>query len=339
MPFGRECWPPRRWPWPPSQLRAPGSRPDRAAPPPSAKAAHGKAHAFKKPKVKHGELQVTGTSAGDTIALRLKAGDPAVIEVDVGDDGSADFSFDRAEITRIAIDARDGDDSVRIDEAFGVFTDAIPTTIDGGDGNDRLAGGSGAETLIGGEGNDSIDGNRGNDVARMGSGDDTFVWDPGDGSDVVEGESGTDTMLFNGANVAEQVDLSANGSRLRFTRDIGTITMDIDGVETVDFNALGGADTVDRPRPRSHRRDEREHRSRRDRRRRRRPDRQRARRRHERQRHDQRRTATRPPSPCPACRALVTIAARRSRPTSSPSTGAAATTRSRRPTSRPARSR
>ena len=41
----------------------------------------------------------------------------------------------------------------------------------------------------------------------MGAGDDTFQWDPGDGSDVVEGQDGADSMLFNGANVAENFDV------------------------------------------------------------------------------------------------------------------------------------
>src|SRR5207249_7562650 len=81
-------------------------------------------------------------------------------------------------------------------------------------------------------------------IAFMGDGNDTFVWDPGDGSDTVEGQAGTDTLLFNGANVAEHIDLSANGNRLRFFRDVANITMDTAGVETVDFNALGGADVV-----------------------------------------------------------------------------------------------
>jgi Ca2+-binding RTX toxin-like protein len=70
------------------------------------------------------------------------------------------------------------------------------------------------------------------------------VWNPGDGSDVVEGQAGADTMIFNGANVAENMSLSANGSRLRFTRDVGNIVMDTNSVETIDVNALGGADTI-----------------------------------------------------------------------------------------------
>ena len=200
--------------------------------------------AFTRPKLSHGVLAIAGTKASDRIALRLKAGDPNVIRVDVGDDGSADFSFKRKQVARIAIDARAGDDTVRIDEVNGAFTDTIPTTIAGGDGNDTLAGGKGAETLLGGAGNDTVDGNAGNDLGVLGAGDDTFVWDPGDGSDVVEGQDGLDTMRFNGANIADQVDLSANGSRLRFFRNPGNITMDTAGVERVDFNALGGADLV-----------------------------------------------------------------------------------------------
>jgi Ca2+-binding RTX toxin-like protein len=202
------------------------------------------AHSFKRPKLRRGVLSVIGTDDGERIALRLKSAEPDFLQVDVGDDGSADFSFKRRKIARITVEARAGDDRVRIDEGNGVFTDSIQAAIHGGAGNDSLFGGSGAQTLIGDGGNDSIDGNAGNDLALMGAGDDTFVWDPGDGSDVVEGEAGADTMLFNGANIAERVDLSANGSRLRFFRDAGNITMDTNDVESVDFNALGGPDTI-----------------------------------------------------------------------------------------------
>ncbi len=217
-----------------------------AAPPNHAdKASHAPGEAgLNEPLLRHGALTVRGTEASDEITLRLQAGEPGILEVDFGDDGSADFSFERAKIASIEVKARAGDDHVRIDESNGVFTDSIPTTLAGEAGNDDLAGGSGAETMLGGPGNDSLDGNRGNDLAVMGAGDDTFVWDPGDGSDTIEGQAGADTMLFNGANVPENVYLTANGNRLTFFRDAGTITMDTNGVERVDFNALGGADTV-----------------------------------------------------------------------------------------------
>ena len=195
------------------------------------------------PKLKDGLLTIEGTKRSDRLTLRLRAGNPGVLQLDVGADGSADYDFARQAVARIAVDAGDGDDLVRIDESNGAFSDT-PTTIAGGAGADSLAGGSGAELLVGGDGNDSIDGNGGNDAASLGAGDDSFIWDPGDGSDVVEGAGGTDTMVFNGANGAEQVDLSANGNRLKFFRTQGTITMDTAGVERVDFNALGGADAV-----------------------------------------------------------------------------------------------
>jgi Ca2+-binding RTX toxin-like protein len=203
-----------------------------------------KAAKFQRPKLKQGVLTVKGTKRSDKIALRLQAGQPDVLQIDVGDDGSPDFTVARNAVAKIVVKARAGNDSVRIDETNGAFTDTIPTTIDGGDGNDTIAGGKGVETLIGGNGNDSIDGNGGNDLALLGAGNDTFIWDPGDGSDTVEGQDGIDTMLFNGANVAEQVELSANGSRLKFFRVQANVTMDTAGVERVDFNALGGADLV-----------------------------------------------------------------------------------------------
>ena len=199
---------------------------------------------FKHPKLRHGVLTIEGTNGSDTIALRLKAGDPEVLQIDVGNDGSADFKRKLKHVERIVVDAEAGADHVLVDEVNGTFTDRIPTTIDGDEGNDDLDGGSGAERFLGGKDNDSVDGNRGNDVANMGDGADTFVWDPGDGSDVVEGEDGADTMLFNGANAAERFEMSANGNRLRFFRDLGNITMDTNDVETVDLEALGGADSV-----------------------------------------------------------------------------------------------
>jgi len=192
----------------------------------------------------HRRLVIVGTAGNDKIALRLEAGRSDVLQVDVGDDGSADFNVHLEPVQTITVDGGAGDDLVRIDEANGAFTNSIPTTIAGGDGNDTLLGGSSAETFVGGSGNDSIDGNGGNDVADLGAGDDTFVWDPGDGSDAIEGRDGNDTMVFNGAAASETVSVAANGDRVTFARSPGNITMDTGGVENVDFNALGGSDSI-----------------------------------------------------------------------------------------------
>jgi Ca2+-binding RTX toxin-like protein len=199
--------------------------------------------------VKHHTLSVKGSSRGDAIALRLKAGDPSRIQVDVDDNGSADFSFDRGDVNVINIRGGNRNDSIRVDDANGAFTDSIPTTIAGGPGNDLLQGGqvqiaAENETFIAGPGNDLVDGGKGNDTAYLGEGNDTFRWDNGEGSDVIEGQQGTDTMLFNGAAVAENVTLTANGGRLTFFRVQGNVTMDTNDVEIVDDNTIGGADTV-----------------------------------------------------------------------------------------------
>ena len=116
--------------------------------------------------------------------------------------------------------------------------------INGEGGQDTLLGGTGADLLTGGDGDDFIDGNQGSDVVLAGADNDTIQWDPGDGSDVVEGQTGTDQLLFNGANLAERFDVSANGGRIRMTRDIGNIAMDLNDIEKLGLNELGGADTL-----------------------------------------------------------------------------------------------
>ena len=153
----------------------------------------------------------------------------------------APFALDIGSSESLVVNGNGGDDTISAGNGLAAL---IAITMDGGAGNDTLLGGDGAEVLIGGDGNDFIDGNRGNDVALMGAGDDVFQWDPGDGSDVVEGQAGHDAMLFNGANISEVIDIAANGGRVRFFRNVANITMDLNDVEQIDFNALGGADII-----------------------------------------------------------------------------------------------
>jgi len=153
----------------------------------------------------------------------------------------APFSIDIGTTENLVLNANGGDDVI---SATGNLAALIKLTIDGGAGNDTLLGGNGADVLIGGDGDDFVDGNQGNDTVFLGAGNDVFQWDPGDGSDTVEGQDGSDTMRFNGANIAELFDISANGGRVRSTRNIGNIVMDVNDVERIEVNALGGTDTI-----------------------------------------------------------------------------------------------
>src|SRR3954471_17831475 len=51
-------------------------------------------------------------------------------------------------------------------------------------------------------------------------------------------------MVFTGSDAPENINSSANGNRVRFTRDIGGVALDLAGLETIDFQALGGADII-----------------------------------------------------------------------------------------------
>ncbi len=188
-------------------------------------------------------MQIKGDGASDKLALRLSPADPNTLQVDVGEDGTADLAFDRGTFTAINVQARGGNDEVRVDGSFGSFaSDAL--TIDGGAGNDTLIGGDGDDVLIGGSGNDAVVGGRGRDVALLGSGADTFTWNPGEGSDTIEGQDGNDTEVFNGSNANENIDLSANGSRVRLFRDVASITQDMNGIENLALQTFLGSDVV-----------------------------------------------------------------------------------------------
>ena len=188
-------------------------------------------------------LTVTVTPRADQLALRLAAGDPNTLEIDFGDDGTADQSLSRSTFNRINVLLRSGDDQFRVDQVNGPFADEA-LTIFGAGGDDTVLGGDGTDLVFGGSGNDTVDGNRGVDTAVLGSGIDSFIWDPGDGSDALDGGTGTDKLVFNGANVNETIDLAANGSSSILRREPGTIRMDMNRVEVLDLVALGGADTI-----------------------------------------------------------------------------------------------
>ena len=153
----------------------------------------------------------------------------------------APFAIDIGTSEKLALNANGGDDDY---SATGNLAALIQIIVDGGAGNDDLLGSNGRDVMIGGDGNDFVDGNQGNDSALLGAGDDTFQWDPGDGDDTVEGQAGNDTMRFNGSNANENMQVSANGQRVRFTRDVANIVMDLNDLEAIVAKTLGGTDTL-----------------------------------------------------------------------------------------------
>ncbi|MFN0138091.1 MAG: calcium-binding protein [Phycisphaerae bacterium] len=187
-------------------------------------------------RIENGCLTIIGTAADSLVALRLRAGAPNVLDVDLDNNGSADFSFGRAHFTCITIHARGGDDVIFFDESNGAFTDTEAATIFAGRGEDTLLGGSGGEIFIGGPGNDTV---------FMGPGSDRFIWNPGDGVDTVEGGEGTDTAQVEGDVIAEDFTVTANGTRVRFDRvSAAAFFLDLNACERLTLNMNAGNDSL-----------------------------------------------------------------------------------------------
>jgi len=189
-----------------------------------------------------GKLTVTGDKRVNHITLRLQRGNRGRLQVVV--DGAVRSTFARRRFKAIVVNAGRGNDVVRIDQGRGAFTDAERTTLSGGAGNDVLVGGKGAEKLLGGAGADSITGNGGADAVALGTGADAFTWDPGDGNDAVDGNAGFDRITVDGSAAGESFDLAPNGARLRLTRDVGAVALDLTRLERVDVAARGGDDRL-----------------------------------------------------------------------------------------------
>ena len=138
---------------------------------------------------------------------------------------------------RLTVNGRRGDDDLSAN------TDAMKMTLDGGDGGGTLRGGPGDDVLIGGDGFDDAVGRGGSDTARLDGNFDRFSWAPGDGSDEVDGGASRDSLFFQGENGAEAFDLTPRGRKVRLTRDLGSIVMDLEKIEEIDTLAGRGEDS------------------------------------------------------------------------------------------------
>ena len=192
-------------------------------------------------RLQAGTLQLTGDAGGDTLTLTQGS---AANALDVIVNGQLVSTFDRASFTAVAVEAGGGDDDRQSSSNDG-SSSPRSVTIDGGAGDDTLIGATAPRRSSAAPATTSSTATSA--PTRPASAGATT---PSSGTRAtaatsVEGEGGKDTLQFNGSNADENVDVTANGPRVLLSRDVASITMDLDGIENDrTIRALGGADTI-----------------------------------------------------------------------------------------------
>ena len=159
--------------------------------------------------VRNGQLQIIGTNGRDIVEVTLvssnggshcgsNGGSSSKLSVKTQFNlscrgGAKTYTFDASTITSIRILGCGCDDDLKVSSNI-----KIPTTIDGGAGNDRIWGGGGNDTIVDLSGNNQIWGGNGNDVITTGSGNDNI--DAGAGNDIVYAGAGNDCVLGGDGN-------------------------------------------------------------------------------------------------------------------------------------------
>src|SRR5688572_19583988 len=137
----------------------------------------------------------------------------------------APFTLTTTNAEKLLNNMNGGNDTFSADLGLAAST---ATTVNGGDGNDRITGTDGNDTLNGGGGDDTVDGARGNDAMNGDDGNDLLIWNNGDGSDKFEGGAGNDVAQDNGAPQGDRFVVTANNGRVSAVRtNLGLFFLDI----------------------------------------------------------------------------------------------------------------
>lgn len=143
----------------------------------------------------NGVLTIEGTSGNDDIYVTVGSGN----KLNVLDSGVNNGSFDLTSVKKIIFRGHEGNDAYYANGQMGL----IPSTVDGGEGNDNLYCGNAADSIVGGAGDDQLTGNGGNDYMDGGEdddnlggaeGNDTMLGGAGNGEDLIVGGLGNDLM-------------------------------------------------------------------------------------------------------------------------------------------------
>jgi agmatine deiminase len=137
----------------------------------------------------NGTWAIQGTSQADEIYVTRDAQDSRVLLVEIN--GTIVGEQNAAEVRRITISGKGGNDHIEIDQTFGSIK--VPTVIRGDQGNDVLVGGSGNDLIYGGTGNDELLGEAGDDRLYGEDGDDYL--EGGQGTDYLNGGRGNNELV------------------------------------------------------------------------------------------------------------------------------------------------
>jgi RTX calcium-binding nonapeptide repeat (4 copies) len=208
-------------------------------------------------KVAHKTLTVSGDRSANKITLRAKRLDHNTLLVDVGDDGSADFSFKRKRFDKVTVRGGSGNDVLRLDETNGAFTKSERTSVDGQGGSDRFV-------VTGSPGNDSdtlsasgahlrvvgtqqatatsvesvaLSTSRGADAVTVGDLNGSGVRQVS-----LDGGDGADRLSAPGSPSGDSFAIGRFGPFVHVQRN--ALGLDAVHVERLDADAAGGADTV-----------------------------------------------------------------------------------------------
>jgi Ca2+-binding RTX toxin-like protein len=192
----------------------------------------------------NGVLTITGTPGYDSFYVTIGTGQ----RLNVLDSGVQVASHPASQVKKIVFAGGEGNDAISINGALG----AIPSRLDGGNGDDQLGGGSGNDSILGGAGRDQLTGNDGNDSLDAGDGDDNLAG--AKGNDTLLGGAGRDLMVGGEGNDFLDGGFDADTFRGGIGIDTASyatrtkpVFVDITGTpsETPDDGEAGEKDTVE----------------------------------------------------------------------------------------------
>jgi hypothetical protein len=220
------------------------------------------AHALSAPVFEDGVLTINGDATrngftvGRTISGVLTLNGTPVLNGQVTVDN----------VAIIAMDAGEGNDTLRIDNTNGALPPAklvggagndqitggsADDIIDGGDGGDTVDGGAGNDRIDGGAGNDKVFGGPGKDTVDLGADSDDFTWKTGEGNDVmVDGGGELDRLRVIGSDGPDGLSTNTNfndeseGFVQLFKVNEGSEFLGFVGFEQMMINLGGGEDNA-----------------------------------------------------------------------------------------------